>query len=455
MSPRRNGPWFGERPAGPALGSGEQSRAFADARPLGGSSLAQFIDRFVLGEKMVLPLDALTRRLAVLGPPGGAKTNPATVLVEELVADQLPVVILDPTGTWYGLGLATDGIQQGLPISVVGGPRGGLELREQSGAMVADFAVDLQRPLVLDLSSLGRRGMARFVADFSEQLARRRPRPIHLVMADANAVQSEDSALGNLALEALLSAAESGAVGLTLISETPGAARSSVLADVDVVVSGRVAADEDAAVVRAWLRTHAVAADVARQVFDTLTTLRPDEAWICSPRWLGVVERVTLRHRATYDAARSGPSRLRPPQSRASAAELDRLRSRFTSQVPRARLDPAPRYEGTDRVAPRALERRQPLRKRRRGRPVEDLVLTPAERSILLRYTKHAESAPQLAMRARIVLSCAEGRLNGRVARDLGISIQMVGRWRRRFLQEGLRGLQGYSSAPSDSLETS
>jgi hypothetical protein len=420
---------------------------------MGRASLAQFIDRFVLGDKMVLPLDAVTRKLAVFGPRGGAKTNAATVLAEELVADQLPVVILDPTGTWYGLGLATDGGEPGLPITVLGGPRGGLEVRDHSGAMVADFAVDLQRPLVVDLSSLSPRGTTRFVADFSDQIARRRPRPIHLVMAEANAVLTEDSTRSDGALESLLLAADTGAVGLTLISVAPSWASSRILAHMDVVVSGRVTAAEDRAVIRAWLRTRAAAADV-RQVYGTLPTLRADEAWICSPHWLGVVERVTLRHRATYDAARSGSHRLRPPQSRASAAELARLRARFPKLVPRAPLDLAIGYKGLESDDPRASERRQPPGKRRRGRPVEDLVLTSAERSILLRYTKHGESAPQLAMRARIVLSCAEGRLNGTVAQDLGVSIQMVGRWRRRFLHEGLRGLEGSTSALADGLET-
>jgi hypothetical protein len=399
-----------------------------------GASLAQFIDRFVLGEKMVLPLDAVMRRLAAFGPRGGAKTNPATVLVEELVGDQLPIVILDPMGTWYGLSLATDGHAPGLPITVVGGLRGSLEVREDSGNTMADFAVGLQRPLVVDLSSLSPRGTRRFVADFVDQVVRRRPRPIHLVVAEADTVAPEHDG-DDCALSGLLLAPKAESVGFTLISERPAAVSSRILAHADAVVCGRVASAEDRAAIRAWLRTRAPAVDV-RRVFDTLATLDPDEAWVCSPHWLGV-ERVTLRHRATYDAARSGSDKLRPPPSRPSAAELARLRARCPSpSTPSA-----------------AQTRDEPAPRRRRGRPVEDLVLTSTERSTLLRYTKHTQSAPQLAMRARIVLDCAEGQLNGSVARDLGISIQMVGRWRRRFLHEGLRGLEGSPSALQEDLE--
>jgi transposase len=48
-------------------------------------------------------------------------------------------------------------------------------------------------------------------------------------------------------------------------------------------------------------------------------------------------------------------------------------------------------------------------------------------------------------VRARIVLLCADGRLNGDVATELGTSIQMVGRWRRRFVQGRLSGLKNLS----------
>ena len=73
---------------------------------------------------------------------------------------------------------------------------------------------------------------------------------------------------------------------------------------------------------------------------------------------------------------------------------------------------------------------------------MERLVLRADERTALQRYAKQTTRAPQLAIRAQIVLACAEGRLNGQVARDLGVSIQMVGRWRRRFVQERLQGLE-------------
>jgi transposase len=77
----------------------------------------------------------------------------------------------------------------------------------------------------------------------------------------------------------------------------------------------------------------------------------------------------------------------------------------------------------------------------RAGRPKSDLVVTEAERSELVRWTRRAKTAQFLATRARIVLACAEGASNKQVAADLGVSLTAVNRWRSRFIASGLDGL--------------
>ena len=77
----------------------------------------------------------------------------------------------------------------------------------------------------------------------------------------------------------------------------------------------------------------------------------------------------------------------------------------------------------------------------RAGRPKADLVLTEAERSELTRWARRAKTAQYLAMRARIVLACADGGMNKQVAADLGVSVTAVNRWRARFVASRLDGL--------------
>jgi transposase len=76
-----------------------------------------------------------------------------------------------------------------------------------------------------------------------------------------------------------------------------------------------------------------------------------------------------------------------------------------------------------------------------RGRPKAPLVLTDEERQTLQRWARRAKTAQALALRARIVLACAEGATNKAVAEQLGIWPQTVTKWRGRFVRDRLQGL--------------
>jgi transposase len=77
------------------------------------------------------------------------------------------------------------------------------------------------------------------------------------------------------------------------------------------------------------------------------------------------------------------------------------------------------------------------------GRPKAELVLEDAERARLVLWARQAKTGQFLAMRARIVLACAEGtRTNKQVAADLGVDESTVDRWRARFIERRLDGLR-------------
>jgi transposase len=76
-----------------------------------------------------------------------------------------------------------------------------------------------------------------------------------------------------------------------------------------------------------------------------------------------------------------------------------------------------------------------------RGRPKAELVLSAAEQASLGRWVRRHKSAQALALRARIVLRCAQCADNGEVARELGINRVTVGKWRQRFIDQRLDGL--------------
>ncbi|QRF59026.1 IS630 family transposase [Variovorax paradoxus] len=75
------------------------------------------------------------------------------------------------------------------------------------------------------------------------------------------------------------------------------------------------------------------------------------------------------------------------------------------------------------------------------GRPKATLVLTDTEREELRALTLRRKTAQALALRARIVLACAEGQDNKVVAARQRVTPQMVSKWRARFVEQRLDGL--------------
>jgi len=76
-----------------------------------------------------------------------------------------------------------------------------------------------------------------------------------------------------------------------------------------------------------------------------------------------------------------------------------------------------------------------------RGRPVPILSLSTQEQETLLRWAGRRKTAQDLALRARIVLACAQGKSHTVVSRSLGLSQPTVGKWRGRFVGRRLDGL--------------
>lgn len=77
----------------------------------------------------------------------------------------------------------------------------------------------------------------------------------------------------------------------------------------------------------------------------------------------------------------------------------------------------------------------------RTGRPKAVLTVSDDEREKLDQWARRPKSTQRLALRARIILACAEGQSNTEVARQLRVTLPTVGKWRTRFIADRLQGL--------------
>jgi transposase len=75
------------------------------------------------------------------------------------------------------------------------------------------------------------------------------------------------------------------------------------------------------------------------------------------------------------------------------------------------------------------------------GRPLTPLTLGREEKEQLLAWSRRPKTAQSLAMRSRVVLLAADGNSNTAIARQLSVTLPTVGKWRQRYLDQGLDGL--------------
>ena len=75
------------------------------------------------------------------------------------------------------------------------------------------------------------------------------------------------------------------------------------------------------------------------------------------------------------------------------------------------------------------------------GRPMSPLVLDEVEAQQLQALANSRSLPHSIVQRAQIVLACGTGETNTAIAKRMGLTGMTVGKWRKRYLEQGLEGL--------------
>ena len=81
------------------------------------------------------------------------------------------------------------------------------------------------------------------------------------------------------------------------------------------------------------------------------------------------------------------------------------------------------------------------MAKRKTGRPPTEVQLTAEERSQLEAWVRRRKTSQALALRARIILACAGGKMVREMREELSTSHTTIAKWRKRFAEFRLDGL--------------
>ena len=122
-----------------------------------------------ISSTLSLPLQAVTETFAILAIKGRGKSNTAAVLAEEMLKAGQQIIVVDPTGAWWGLQSSADGKSEGFPVVVFGGDHGILPLDEQSAQIIAQSIVEHKFSAILDLSLFNKSEANRFMGAWQQR----------------------------------------------------------------------------------------------------------------------------------------------------------------------------------------------------------------------------------------------------------------------------------------------
>lgn len=259
-----------------------------------------------IADNLELPDEAVTQTFAILAKRGVGKTYTASVMVEEMLENNMHVIVIDPIGVWWGLRTSADGQSEGLPIVIAGGDHADIPLQVEAGEVLAGLIIDNRMSIVIDLSLFRKNEQTRFMTDFAEAIYRKNRNAVHIVLdeADAFAPQrpfgNEARMLG--AIEDIVRRGRARGIGVTMITQRPAVLNKNVLTQIEVLVALRLTAPADQKAIDDWVKTHAEGAQ--RDTFmSSLPSLPVGTAWFWSPGWLELFEKVKVRTRKTLDSS--------------------------------------------------------------------------------------------------------------------------------------------------------
>ena len=261
-------------------------------------------------------IDSAVMTAAILAKKSSGKTYLGMVLVEEFISCpglRVPVVVIDPTGAWYGLLATSDGKPSSFRIMILGGPHGVLPITRKQGAQVAEIVHEIwPNSVMLDLSYMIPAEQHEFVADFGQRLFVLNVRsPLHLIVdeADEFAPQILDSSSRHQkrsreVLDRIVRRGRIKGFGATLITQRSAVIAKNVISQIDSLFLLNMVAPPDLEAVDGWMK-YGVKVEQRLECLKELPNLPPGTAYFMQSGAASKFRRFVVRKRITFDSSRT------------------------------------------------------------------------------------------------------------------------------------------------------
>lgn len=392
-----------------------------------------------LARDLLLPLAVITERMAFMGQSGSGKTYSAGVMVEQMLDVGAQVLIIDPSGAWWGLAYGADGKSPGYPIIIMGGKHGHIPLDPKSGKLVAEFVCrNRGTPVLLDLSDMTLSQQAHFMSELGQALwdgQRADPRPLHVVLEEAHIfvpqelpAEAKEAAVMLGRWRRNIKVGRNHGLGVSMLSQEPQSVDKRCLNLASVLFTFAIQGKKERGAIEAWfgdnVRKHKVQGIGGMDFdFSDLQTFDDGQALVCSPKVLKFSGIRQIGKKKTFDSSKTPEfgEKIRLPK-KAAKVDIDGLRSQMAEMVGQAEADD-----------PKALRRRiaelEALVKK--GKPAnENRVAAPVQTKI-----------QKIKIEVPVLSKAQEAKID-----RLGKALFKVGEWSESLIKQ-LQAVVGKASS--------
>lgn len=247
---------------------------------------------------------------AIVGATGSGKTFAAKGAVEQLLAEGRRVIIIDPTGAWWGLRAGANGDEAGgFPVIIFGGDHADVEITPdgETGKALALALADRDVQAIIDISEMTGGEKNRFLTPFLENLYAKNKAALHIVVDEADEVAAQRLADGEQRLfgifDKIVRRGRIKGFRPLMISQRPAVIHKNVLSQIGTLIAMKLPSPQDRKAIDDWVKGNADA-DQARAVMKSLPGLARGEGWVWSPAD-DVLDRMSFPAIRTFDSSRT------------------------------------------------------------------------------------------------------------------------------------------------------
>ena len=245
------------------------------------------------GTPVDLPVvDILTGRGFITGKSGSGKSNTASVIIENLLAESFPVLIVDTDGEYYGLKERFELLHAGADeeCDIVVSP--------EHAEKIAGLALEENVPIILDVSGyLDDDEAQRLLTEVAKSLfakEKKLKKPFLMLVEECHEYLPEGGGMTE-AGQMLIKIGKRGrkhGLGIVGISQRPADVKKDFITQCDWLVWHRLTWDND---------TKVVGRILGSEYADAIEGLGDGEAFLATD-WSGALRRVQFHKKRTFDA---------------------------------------------------------------------------------------------------------------------------------------------------------